>query len=104
MFRRALDSGVTIACGSDAGVFAHGGNAREIELMVAYGMGAGAALRSATLVAARVLGRDTVLGRVAPGYAADLIAVRGDPLRDPAALRDPVLVIRNGVVVRDGTR
>ncbi len=101
MFRRALDAGVTIACGSDAGVFDHGDNAREIELMVAYGMAAGAALRSATLVAARVLGEEERLGRTAKGYVADLIAVRGDPLRDPAALRDPVVVIRAGVVVRD---
>ncbi len=102
MFGRALASGVTIACGSDAGVFAHGDNVRELELMVAYGMPPGAVLRAATVVAATVLGRGSELGRVAPGHIADLVAVRGDPLRDPAALRDPVLVMQSGIVVRSG--
>lgn len=102
MFARALASGVTIACGSDAGVFAHGDNLREIERMVAYGMSPGAALRSATVVAAKVLGRQDQLGRIAPGHVADLVAVRGDPLRDPSALRNPAVVIRAGVLVHDG--
>jgi imidazolonepropionase-like amidohydrolase len=104
MFARALASGVTIACGSDAGVFAHGDNVREIELMVAYGMAADAALGAATAVAARVLGQEDRLGRVAPGHLADLIAVRGDPLVDPAALRNPVVVIQGGALVRGGAR
>jgi len=95
MFRRALDSGVTIGCGGDAGVFAHGGNARELELMVAYGMTPAGALRSATLVAARILRRDD-LGRIAPGGAADLVALRGDPLADVGALKQPALVVRAG--------
>jgi len=101
MFRRALAAGVTIACGSDAGVFAHGLNAREIELMVDGGMSSAEALRSATATAADVIGRGDDLGRVAPGYVADLVAVAADPLRDISALREPVLVIQAGRIVVD---
>jgi imidazolonepropionase-like amidohydrolase len=102
MFARALKSGVTIACGSDVGVFAHGGNAREIELMVEWGMAPDLALRSATVVAARVLDREKELGAIAPGYLADLVAVRGNPLENPSALRKPVLVMKDGRIVLDG--
>jgi imidazolonepropionase-like amidohydrolase len=100
-FGRALRSGVTIACGSDVGVFAHGDNAREIELMAAYGMSPTEALRAATITAARTLGREKDLGRIAPGYIGDLVAVQGDPLKDPKALRKPVVVIKEGQVVLD---
>jgi imidazolonepropionase-like amidohydrolase len=101
MFGRALRSGVTIACGSDVGVFAHGDNAREIELMVAYGMPAADAVRAATSTAAQVLGRENDLGRIAPGCVADLIAVRGDPLKDPGVLRKPFVVIKEGRIAAD---
>ncbi|HXO20409.1 MAG TPA: amidohydrolase family protein [Thermoanaerobaculia bacterium] len=100
MFGRALKSGVTIANGSDVGVFAHGENAREIELMVAYGMTPRQALRAATATAAAVLGQAGDLGRLATGYTADLVAVRGNPLEDVSALRRPVVVIKEGVVFR----
>jgi imidazolonepropionase-like amidohydrolase len=101
MFARALKSGVTIANGSDVGVFAHGENAREIELMVAYGMTPVQALRAATATAAAVLRREKDLGRVAAGYIADLVVVRGDPLVDVSVLRKPVLVIKEGWVAVD---
>lgn len=101
MFARALASGVAIACGSDVGVFLHGQNARELELMVAYGMSPAQALRSATLVAAKVLGRKDDLGRIAKGYVADLIAVRSNPLKNISALRHPVLVLKEGRIVVD---
>lgn len=101
LMARALASGVTLALGSDAGVFAHGANVRELELMVDYGMTPAAALAAATRVAAEVLGRGDDLGRVAPGFVADLVAVDGDPLRDAAALRRPRVVIREGRVVVD---
>ncbi len=104
MFSRALASRVSIACGSDAGVFRHGDNAREIELMAAYGMSPREALRAATATAARVIGREKELGRVAEGYLADLIAVRGDPLEDPRALRIPAVVLKAGQVVLDRRR
>ena len=99
MFARALAQNVIIACGSDAGVFAHGRNVRELELMVAYGMSPADALRSATSVAAHVLGREEELGRVARGYIADLVGVRADPLKDASALREPQLVIKRGVLI-----
>ncbi|MFQ5718369.1 MAG: amidohydrolase family protein [Acidobacteriota bacterium] len=98
-FRRALAARVTIACGSDAGVFSHGDNAREIELMAAWGLAPVEALRAATTTAAAVIGRSADLGRVQAGYVADLIAVSTDPLADPSALRHPRLVMARGDVV-----
>ncbi|HEX9794958.1 MAG TPA: amidohydrolase family protein [Planctomycetota bacterium] len=99
-FADALKAGVTIACGSDAGVFDHGDNVREIELMHEFGMTPVQALRAATATAARVLDRDD-LGRIGLGAVADLVLVAEDPLQDPAALRKPLLVIQGGRIVVD---
>ena len=99
-FKLALDSGVTIAAGSDVGVFPHGESARELELMVAYGMPALAALKSATSVNARVMKMEAQIGRVATGLLADLIAVTGDPVADISATRKVTFVMKGGVVVR----
>jgi imidazolonepropionase-like amidohydrolase len=85
-FQRALAAGVTIACGSDAGVFAHGENARELELMVEYGMKPAQALAAATAVAAQVLG-GRATGRIEKGPMFGFVVLDGDPLQDVANLR-----------------
>lgn len=99
-FKLALAAGVTIASGSDVGVFTHGDNARELELMVAYGMKPIDAVRSATSVDAKVMHLETQIGRVASLFVADLIAVDGDPTVDISALRKIKLVMKAGQRVK----
>ena len=100
-FAEALAAGVPMCVGSDVGVFTHGEQAREIELMVEAGMEPLAALAAATSGNARMLRLDDRIGTIRPGMLADLLAVRGDPSADPGALRRVRLVVQGGRVVRE---
>jgi imidazolonepropionase-like amidohydrolase len=98
-FQAALAAGVTIANGSDVGVFQHGDNALELERMVEFGLPAPAALQAATSVAARILHLEDKIGRVQPGLLADLLAVEGNPAAEIGALRRVRLVMKGGALV-----
>jgi imidazolonepropionase-like amidohydrolase len=100
-FKQALEAGVTIANGSDMGVFAHGDGARELELLVEYGMKPAEALRSATSIAAKTLRLESRLGAVKSRLLADLVAVEGDPTHDIKALRQVKLVMKGGTLYRE---
>lgn len=99
-FAMAHKAGVPIAFGTDSGVSAHGGNAREFALMVQAGMSPLDAIRSATVHAARLLNMEDELGRISPGLRADLVAVAGNPLEDIRLLEDVRWVIKDGVVYK----
>lgn len=96
-FRLAYEGGVRIALGSDAGVFAHGDNARELTTMVELGMTPMDAIVAGTSRAAELLGLRDV-GRVAEGMRADLVVVEGDPLADVRTLEAPAMVMKGGVI------
>ncbi len=100
-FARAVKAGVKVAFGTDAGVYPHGENARQFPYMVKYGLTPARAIRSATSDAAELLGRSKDIGRIAPGYHADLIAVAADPLEDVKALEKVGFVMKGGKVFKD---
>ena len=98
--RRAIAAGVKVAFGTDTGVSKHGDNAQEFALMVAAGMTPAQAIKAATVGAAEALDRSAQFGRIAPGMAADIIAVDGDPLADVRQLEDVDFVMKGGKIVK----
>jgi imidazolonepropionase-like amidohydrolase len=96
---RARQYGVTVAFGTDAGVYQHGRNAEEFALMRKQGMSDREALATATTVAAKVLNMENQIGRLAPGYSADIIAVAGNPLKDVTVLEKVDFVMVRGRVI-----
>jgi imidazolonepropionase-like amidohydrolase len=98
-FAAALKEGVTICMGGDVGVFSHGENAREMELMVEYGMQPLEVLRSATSVNAEVFGYGDTIGSIKTGMIADLVAVEGDPSKNINAIRKVTMVMKDGKII-----
>ncbi|MFO0958633.1 MAG: amidohydrolase family protein [Isosphaeraceae bacterium] len=100
-FAKCVQAGVKVAFGTDAGVYPHGDNGRQFAYMVKYGLTPARAIRSATSDAALLLGREKELGRVAPGFLADLVAVEGDPLEDVRRLERVAWVMKGGSVAKE---
>jgi imidazolonepropionase-like amidohydrolase len=100
-YQAAIQAGVTILTGGDVGVFAHGDNVREMELMVDYGMLADSVLRSATSVNAQVFHIADQVGRVKENLKADFLIVKGNPTKNISELRKVMMVMKNGVIYRD---
>jgi imidazolonepropionase-like amidohydrolase len=98
--RKAIRAGLLVAYGTDAGVQPHGLNGGQLWMYVEAGMTPLQALQSATLVAARLLRREAGLGRLAKGFAGDVVAVRGSPLEDIRTVESPVFVMKDGLVVK----
>jgi imidazolonepropionase-like amidohydrolase len=99
-FQKAWKAGVKMAFGTDAGVYPHGDNAKQFYYMVKYGMTPMQAIQAATINGADLLGWKDRIGSVTPGKYADLIAVNGDPLADPAELTHVKFVMKGGAVVK----
>jgi imidazolonepropionase-like amidohydrolase len=99
--RKAIAAGVKIACGSDAPGIPHGSQANELWAMVDRGMTPLQAIHAATMVSAELIRSDHELGRIAPGYLADIIAVEDDPSADITAIRDVRFVMKDGTVYRN---
>jgi imidazolonepropionase-like amidohydrolase len=98
MLPKAVAAGVKIACGTDAPAVPHGDNAKELGALVDRGMTPAQALRAATVTSAELIAMDDELGRLAPGYLADVIAVPGDPTQDIAVTQDVRFVMKDGRV------
>jgi imidazolonepropionase-like amidohydrolase len=99
-FKKQIAAGIPFAVGSDVGPFPHGTQARELELMVKYGMKPLAVLQADLLNGARLLGWDGAIGALKPGYYADIVAVPGSPLEDITVVERIAFVMKGGVVVR----
>lgn len=98
-FKQAIDAGVKICFGGDVGVFAHGDNARELEMMVEYGMNTTDALKSATSVNADAFHVNKEVGRIKNGLFADILVVDGNPTQQISDIRKVKLVMKNGKLI-----
>jgi imidazolonepropionase-like amidohydrolase len=98
-FAKAVEAGVRVAFGTDSGTYPHGMNANQFATMVKHGMTPIEAIRSATVVAAELLGWRDRVGAIEPGLLADLVAVRGDVLSDVGLLTDVDVVMKGGVLL-----
>jgi imidazolonepropionase-like amidohydrolase len=101
MLRQAIQMGVKIALGTDAGVYPHGQNAHEFARLVDHGMTPAQALRAGTATASALLGIDKQVGTLEPGKDADIVAVAGDPLKDIKATEKVRMVMRRGKIVKN---
>lgn len=99
-FTKAVNAGATIVFGSDAGVYPHGQNAKQFSRMTRFGMTPLQAIQSATITAAEVLGLEYDVGKIKAGYAADFVAVKGNPIENIELLEEPAAVIKGGVRYR----
>jgi imidazolonepropionase-like amidohydrolase len=103
-FRKAVAAGVKIAYGTDAAVYPHGDNARQLPYMVKYGMTPVAAIQSATINAARNIGWEDRVGSIAPGKFADIIAVEGDSLSDLSKFMNVAFVMKGGQIIKSAEK
>jgi imidazolonepropionase-like amidohydrolase len=101
-FSKCLAAGVRIAFGTDSGIYPHGLNARQFTYQVRCGQSTLEAIQSATIHAAELIRWQDRVGRIAPGYFADIVAVNGNPLRDIRLLENAVFVMKDGTIVRHG--
>ncbi|RAK67690.1 metal-dependent hydrolase family protein [Phenylobacterium kunshanense] len=99
-FRKSLKAGVRHVFATDAGIYPHGDNAKQLAVMVRYGATPLQAIQAATVNAAEALGKANEVGQVAPGRFGDMVGVKGDPLADVTVLEKPVFVMKGGEVVK----
>ena len=99
-FRKAVDAGVNMVMGTDAGVYPHGDNLKQLSRMVTFGMSEAQALQSGTYNGAKLLGQEAKLGELIPNAFADIIAVKGNPLVNIEVLETISFVMKDGAVIK----
>ena len=99
-FNRAVKAGVNMVFGTDAAIYPHGDNAKQFSRMVKFGMSELQAIQAATINSAKLLKMDNKLGQLKSGFAADIIAVKGNPLKNISVLERIPFVMKAGVVYK----